>query len=240
MISVVLPIYNEVENLNPVLDELERAFEGLDYEILAVDDGSDDGSSEVLDSLGQRHPSLRTLRLDRNRGQSAALAAGFEEARGELIMTMDADGQNDPRDGRRLLEVLLDRKVSAVVGYRASREDPRWTLFQSRIANRFRDWMTGDRVRDTGCSLKLMRCDVLSRVPRFDGMHRFLPTLLRVAGGTVVEIPVTHRPRLAGRSKYGMWRRLWRGVRDTLGVRWLMRRAIIYTIVKRTGSDEAA
>jgi hypothetical protein len=142
---------------------------------------------------------------------------------------MDADGQNDPADVPRLLEIL-DRQqdCAAVVGYRVNRADSAWRLFQSRVANAVRNWLTGDRVRDTGCSLKVIRKAVVGDLVCFDGMHRFIPTLIRRSGGTVIEAPVSHRPRSRGKSKYGMWNRGLVALRDALGVRWLRRRRLEY------------
>ena len=231
MISVILPVFNEKENLAPLLEELAEALIEQSYEVIAVDDGSTDGSGGVLGELAARHRQLRRISFAANAGQSAAVAAGVEAAHGDLIVTMDADGQNDPAD----LEILLDAiaqhpEVSAAVGYRTGRKDSRWRLIQSRVANAARNWITGDSVRDTGCSLKVIRRSAFATIPRFDGMHRFLPTLIRHAGGQVVELPVSHRPRRWGKSKYGMWNRVIRGMRDAFGVRWLRHRALRYTL----------
>ena len=231
VVTIVLPVFNERLNLGPLMEELATAFEGTPHEIVAVDDGSTDGSLEELLRLSNGSPSLRVLSLERHRGQSAAFAAGFETARGEFILTMDADGQNAPEDGLRLLEVVRgDRSATVAVGYRVGRVDGWWKRVQSRVANGLRDWITGDRVRDTGCSLKVMPRAALGRIPRFDGMHRFLPTLLRLAGEEVVELPVSHRPRRHGRSNYGMWGRVGVGLRDALGVRWYRRRRLDYRV----------
>jgi dolichol-phosphate mannosyltransferase len=165
--------------------------------------------------------------MARRGGQSAALAAGWTAARGATIVTLDADGQNDPADIPRLLAALdADPGLGGVVGVRRARRDGAWKGLQGRVANRARDAITGHRVTDTGCGLKVMRRDLLLRLPRFDGMHRFLPTLLVRDGARVVEMDVAHRPRRHGRTKYGMWDRAWRGVRDALGVRWLLRRRL--------------
>jgi dolichol-phosphate mannosyltransferase len=168
---------------------------------------------------------LRTVVLARRAGQSAAFAAGYDAARGAVVLMMDADGQSDPADAPPLLRAVDDHVVAAV-GYRVSRADSLWRRVQSRIANSARNMLTGDAVRDTGCPMKAVRRDALLRLPRFDGMHRFLPTLLRAAGGAVRELPVSHRPRRFGSSKYGMWNRLGVGLRDALGVGWLRRRAL--------------
>lgn len=229
MRSVVLPVHNERDNLAPLLAELAAALGARSYEIVAVDDASTDGSLEELRRLRAEYPQLRILRLERHAGQSAALAAGLDAARGVTIVTIDADGQNDPADIPRLLTRLdEDPSLTAVVGYRVRRVDSRWRRLQSRVANRARDWLTGDAVRDTGCGLKVIRRRALRALPRFDGMHRFLPTLVRLGGGAVLELPVAHRPRHRGRSKYSMWNRAARGVRDALGVRWLRRRRLEY------------
>jgi dolichol-phosphate mannosyltransferase len=226
-LSVVLPVRDERANLAPLLRELGAALAGRRYEILAVDDGSTDGSLDELRRLARTMPELRVLRLGAAAGQSAALAAGWDAARAAVIATLDADGQNDPADIPPLLAHLAARPaLAAVVGVRARRRDAWWKLVQSRVANTFRNWITGHRVRDTGCGLKVFRRAALRRLPRFDGMHRFLPTLIARDGGRVEELPVTHRPRRHGRTKYGAWNRALRGLRDALGVRWLARRRL--------------
>ena len=236
MVSVVLPVYNERDNLAPLLDEIAAALHRTPHEIVAVDDGSTDGSLAELRQLRERYPALRIVVFERNAGQSAAFAAGFDMARGGIIVTMDADGQNDPADLPALLwEVEVQPDLTAAVGYRIGRTDTRWKLLQSRIANAVRNRLTGDTVRDTGCSLKVMRRSAVMRLPCFNGMHRFLATLIRTRGGTVVELPVTHRPRRYGTSKYGMWNRVVHGIRDALGVRWLRRRALRYPIKEDIG-----
>lgn len=233
-VSVILPVRDERDNLDPLLGEIAEAFRDVPHEVIAVDDGSTDGSWDVL--AGAARPGLRAVRLDRASGQSAAIAAGFAEARAPIVITLDADGQNDPADARKLLAALEGfRGYAAVVGYRVERQDGAWRRLQSRIANRVRDWITRDHVRDSACGLKAIRREALHDVPRFDGMHRFLPTLLRQAGARVLEVPVRDRPRRAGHSKYGMWRRAWRGWRDAWGVRWLGRRALHGTIAERSG-----
>lgn len=227
----MLPIYNERDNLAPLFDELETALAGKAHEIVAVDDGSTDDSLAVLMTLRERHPELIVLALEAHAGQSAATMAGCDAARGEIVVTMDADGQNDPRDIPALLGRLeATSGCAAVVGYRAARRDSAWKRLQSRVANAARNRLTGDAVRDTGCALKAVRRDALRALPRFDGMHRFLPTLIRLQGGMVLEAPVAHRPRRFGRSKYGMWNRALRGLRDALGVRWLRRTALRYRL----------
>lgn len=227
MLSVVLPVFNERDNLAPLLEELGAALEHRRYEIIAVDDGSTDGSLDELLRQRRDRPALRVIALRQRSGQSAALAAGWTAARGDVVVMLDADGQNDPADIPALLDRLrADPHLSAAAGYRVHRRDSRWKRAQSRIANTLRNWITRDRVRDTGCSLKAARRHVLLGLPRFDGMHRFLPTLIRIQGGVVAEVPVSHRPRRFGRSKYTARNRALRALRDALGVRWLRRRAL--------------
>lgn len=231
MLSVVLPVHNERASLEFVVDELVAVLGAGPYEIVAVDDGSGDGSRETLVALSRRYPQVRVVGLAGRAGQSAAILAGCAAARGETVVIMDADGQYDPRDVPQLVAALHGNPAAAaVVGYRTRRADGWWRRVQSRVANAVRNWVTGDRVRDTGCGLKVIRREVLAGLPRFDGVHRFLPTLVRREGHVVVEVPVRHRPRRAGRTKYGMWRRAWRGWGDALGVRWLVRRALRYRI----------
>lgn len=226
-LAIVLPVHNERDNLEPLAAELAAAVGERTVEFIAVDDGSTDGSSETLQRLAAADHRWRVLRLTRRGGQSAALAAGWTAARAPTIVTLDADGQNDPADVPRLVAALeSERDLGAAVGVRVGRRDGPWRRLQSVVANRVRDAITGHHVADTGCGLKAMRRDLLLRLPRFDGMHRFLPTLLAREGARVREVTVTHRPRRHGRSKYGMWDRARRGLRDALGVRWLLRRRL--------------
>lgn len=226
-LSVVLPVHDERENLAALAGELAAVLGTRPAEIIAVDDASTDGSGEELRRLAGADARWRVLRLSRRSGQSAALVAGWRAARGDIVVTLDADGQNDPADIPALLARLADDPgLVAAVGARIGRRDGWWKLVQSRVANRVRDWITGHRVQDTACGLKAMRRAALLRVPTFDGVHRFLPTLLVRDGGRIVEVPVAHRPRRHGRTKYGMWNRAWRGLRDALGVRWLIRRRL--------------
>jgi glycosyltransferase involved in cell wall biosynthesis len=226
-VSVVLPVRDERESVAPLMAEIRAALGDRAIEIVAVDDASTDGSDAELARLTRIIPRLRVLRLRRRGGQSAALVAGWTAARAPIIVTLDADGQNDPADVPALLVALeADPALGAVVGVRIERRDGAWKRFQARVANRVRDAVTGHRVTDTGCGLKVIRREGLLRLPRFDGMHRFLPTLLAREGVRVLERPVSHRPRRYGRTKYGMWNRAFRGLRDAFGVRWLLRRAL--------------
>ncbi len=226
-LSVVLPVFNEAENLAPLLAEITGTLRPLNlrFEVLAVDDASTDASVTVLEGLRTLHPELRVLRHRRNCGQSAAYASGFARARGEVVVTLDADGQNDPHDIPALLAALRPG-VDCVTGIRTRRRDTWVKRLSSRVANAYRNWITGDRVTDAGCTFRAVRRAALREVPVFNGMHRFLPTLLRWQGFTVVERPVNHRPRTRGVSKYGVGNRLWRGLRDCLAMRWYAARVL--------------
>lgn len=227
VVSVVLPVHDERDNLGPLLEEIGAALHDRSFEVIAVDDQSVDGSLATLRDLQRTTPALRVLRLSRRGGQSGALAAGWRAARGSVVVTIDADGQHDPQDIPALLDALeRDATLTAAVGIRTHRQDGWWKQTQSRVANVVREALTGHRVQDTGCGLRAIRRAALLTLPGFNGMHRFLPTLLVREGARVAELPVAHRPRRWGRTKYGMWNRVWRGVRDALGVRWLLRRRL--------------
>lgn len=227
-LSLLAPVFNEEANLEPLYREVVAALEGRDFELLLIDDGSRDRSAAVIRSLHARDPRVRGVYFAGNRGQSAALAAGIHTATGELIVTLDADLQSDPADVPSLIAALGSH--DAVVGYRRERHD-RWIKrISSRIANRVRDRVTGDRVRDTGCPLKLFRAEAIRAVPLFHGAHRFLPTLLRMHGFDVIEVAVTHRPRVAGLSSYGIRNRALRGLVDAFAMRWLRARLLRFDI----------
>jgi len=229
-LSVVVPIHDEAESLPLLYRELTEVLKdaGGGVEFVLVDDGSTDGSLDILRSLAREDPRVRVLALDGNHGQSAALAAGFEAVRGELTVMLDADLQNDPADIPRMLARMDEADV--VNGVRVDRHDSFVRRLSSRIGNGFRNWMTDESVTDVGCSLRVVRTKFLKRVRPFRGMHRFLPTLLRLEGARVIEIPVAHRPRRYGRSKYGIGNRLFVGLEDVLGVRWLQRRALRWRV----------
>jgi len=229
-LSLVVPAYNERDNLAPLLAEIAAALSGRRYEVIVVDDGSTDGTLEVLKTLRRQYPALRILAFERNAGQTAAFAAGFRAAAAPIVVTLDADLQNDPADIPRLVETLQHSGVTAVAGYRANRRDTSWKRLQSRIANGVRNRLNGEVIRDTGCSLKAFRTDAVRDLPLFSGMHRFLPTLIKMQGGSVSEVPVGHRPRQHGVTKYGMWNRVWRSLVDAFAVRWMQRRALRYRV----------
>jgi glycosyltransferase involved in cell wall biosynthesis len=223
-ISLVIPVYNEEENLPVLHGEIRQAMEGMGrpYEVIYVDDGSTDGSPAVLGGLAGQDRRVRVLRQRRNSGQSAALDAGFRFARGEIVVTLDADLQNDPADIPRLLERIGDHDV--VSGVRTRRQDTWVRKISSRIANGIRNKVTHESVTDVGCTLRAARAEYLRRIHVFNGMHRFLPTLLRMEGARVTEVPVNHRPRLHGQPKYNIRNRIWRALMDLFGVRWLQTR----------------
>ncbi len=225
--SVILPIFNEEKNVGPLLDEISAALTplGRSFEVLAVDDCSRDGSLAVLRALQADHPQLRVIRHRTNCGQSAAFASGLRLARGEIFITLDSDRQNDPADLPRLLAALQEG-VAAVVGVRRRREDPPLRRVSSRLANAYRDLLTGVRVRDAGCFLRVLRRETVRELPVFNGLHRFVVTILHYQGYRVVEVEVNHRPRTAGRSNYGIGNRLWRGIRDCFAMRWYRSRAL--------------
>jgi glycosyltransferase involved in cell wall biosynthesis len=239
-ISVVMPSYNEAECVEAAVREVAGVLRRLDrpFEILVVDDGSRDGTFDVLKRAARELPELRALRLAVRRGQSAALFTGFRHARGGIVVTLDADLQNDPADIPKLLAEL--ERWDAVCGVRTQRRDPLVRRVSARVANAVRNRLTHETIRDTGCSLRVCKRAWLGRLPRFDGMHRFLPTLLKTAGARVTELPVNHRPRRAGRSKYGVWNRILRAGRDLLAVRWMQRRWLRAEIAEEIGGEEQA
>ena len=231
-ISVVVPIKDEQDNILPQIEEIQSAMNPLSrpYEILYVDDGSEDRSWEVLAEAVETCSVLRVIRLDRNHGQSAAMDAGIRNARGELIVTMDGDMQNVPADIPRLIEALGEADM--VCGYRAERNDTAWGRIQSRIANAIRNRLTGDTIRDTGCSLKVFRKKCFDNVKMYNGMHRFLPTLARLEGFVIAQAPVSHRARHSGVTKDGFSNRALRSFRDLIAVRWMQSRHLSHKIAE--------
>jgi glycosyltransferase involved in cell wall biosynthesis len=224
-LSIVVPARDEEESLELLHRRVCAALDGrIGWELVIVDDGSRDATAEAIAKLCGRDRRVHGARLPRPCGQTSAILAGADLARGALIATLDADLQNDPADLMRLVEELGGD--AAIVGYRISRRDGFVRSASSWIANRIRDRVSGDRVRDTGCSLKVFRAEALRTLPRFEGMHRFLPTLLRYQGLRVRELPVAHHPRLFGRSKYGILDRAFRGLADLLAVRWMRSRLL--------------
>ena len=224
-ISVVVPLYNEEDNVAELQQEIDTALTGLDYELVLVDDGSSDATvSRVV-----RGPRVRLIEFRKNAGQSAAMYAGIHAAQGKVIVTLDGDLQNDPKDIPALV-ALLDAGADLACGYRAKRKDTAFKRMQSRIANRVRSWFIGDGVRDTGCTLKAMKIECRTALVLFNGMHRFIPALIGASGFKVTEMPVNHRPRVAGVSKYGFGNRALRATMDMFGVRWLNSRRAGYAV----------
>jgi dolichol-phosphate mannosyltransferase len=226
-VSVVVPLFNEEENVPILQAELAAALTGLDYEIIFVDDGSSDQTvKQIADG-----PRVRVLSFERNAGQSAAMSAGLQAARGAACVLIDGDLQNDPGDIPRLL-AEIERGADLVCGYRAQRKDTLVKRATSRVANFIRSRFTKDGVRDTGCTLKAMRRECVSALVPFKGMHRFIPALIKGAGYRLVEVPVNHRPRKFGQSKYGLGNRALRATMDMFGVRWLLSRRLNYRVRK--------
>jgi len=235
-LSLVAPVYDEVLNLEALHARVAEVFgAGRDWELVLVDDGSRDGSTEAIRALAARDPRVVGVFFARNCGQTAATCAGIELARGRLIATLDADLQNDPGDLPAMIARLAAEELDAVVGYRTKRRDTFVRRASSRIANRVRNWISKDTIRDTGCSLKVFRADAIRAIPLFEGMHRFLPTLLRYHGFTVAEHAVGHHPRVAGTSKYGVWNRAFRALKDLFAVRWMRARLLRLPIREVTG-----
>jgi dolichol-phosphate mannosyltransferase len=224
-VSVIVPLFNEEENMSILQSELNATLSGIDHEIIFVDDGSVDRTVERILTA----PNIRVIRFGKNAGQSAAIYAGLEAARGATAVLIDGDLQNDPADIPRLL-AEIDRGADLVCGYRAQRKDTLVKRLTSRIANFVRSRFTKDGVRDTGCTLKAMRCECANVLVPFKGMHRFIPALVKAAGYRLVEIPVNHRPRRFGQSKYNLGNRALRATIDMFGVRWLLSRRLNYKI----------
>jgi glycosyltransferase involved in cell wall biosynthesis len=231
-LSIVIPVYNEIDNLEPLVGELLPVLHGLGrtFEIVLVNDGSTDGSTAKIDELVARRVGVRGIHFRFNRGQTAAFDAGFRGARGRVIVTLDADLQNDPADIPRVLQALHGH--DAAVGWRRERHDTAVRRWSSRIANAIRNRLSDDDIIDTGCSLKAFRRDALAPVKLYTGMHRFLPTLIKMEGGTVVQVPVNHRNRRAGSSKYGISNRALRAFLDLLAVRWMKNRRLGYEVAR--------
>jgi len=225
-ISFVIPVYNEEENVPILFAEIRAVADTLacDYEVIFVDDCSTDKSLAGIRVLAATYPAVRCVSFPNNRGQSAALGAGFRAASGEIIITMDADLQNDPADIPQLLAHF--GPYDMVNGWRRERRDTLSKKVSSRIGNFIRNRLTNETIHDTGCSLKVMRAALLKNIKMYRGLHRFLPTLMRLEGARVIELPVNHRHRQFGVSKYTNLRRGIEGFQDLLAVRWLIKRHV--------------
>ena len=233
--SIVIPAYNEEENLPLLMEELKAAFKAHSWpsETILVNDGSTDRTLEVMKELKQRYVelSIQIISLDGNYGLTTALDAGFRKAKEDVIVSLDADLQNDPADIPRLLEKISEFDV--VIGVRSKRMDSAVKKISSRIANKFRDFILKEKWDDTGCTLKAYRKVYLQKIKLFDGLHRFLPTLLMMENARVLELQVNHRARAHGKSKYGLWNRLVGPLRDLMAVRWMKQRHLSYNIEEK-------
>ena len=239
-LSVVIPVHNEEANVAPLVEELRHALGGFPggVEFVFVDDGSTDATLAHLTEAARADARIRVAHFRRNLGQTSAMAAGFRFARGQAVATLDGDLQNDPADVPALVAMLKD--WDAVCGVRTKRRDTWVKRISSRIANGFRNWVTGDDLVDTGCTLKAFRREWLHRLELYDGMHRFLPTLLRMHGARITQVPVSHRPRQSGKTHYGTWGRLVKGLGDLWAVRWMQKNHIDYgpLLETKTLNDE--
>jgi len=223
-ISVVVPVRNEAGNIAPLVSEIAAALTGRDFEIVYVNDGSSDATGEELAQLSAARPYLRQMRHARSCGQSCAVTTGVLAARAPVVATLDGDGQNDPQFIPQLIAALDNPRVGLVAGQRVGRKATGFKKLQSRIANGVRGAILRDGTRDTGCGLKAFRRDLFLRLPYFDGLHRFLPALVRREGYDIAYVDVVDRPRGHGVSNYGFFDRLWVGIMDLIGVWWLIRR----------------
>ncbi|HQY89089.1 MAG TPA: glycosyltransferase family 2 protein [Tepidisphaeraceae bacterium] len=229
-LSLVIPCYNEKENVPMLLSRVETSLAplGRPFEVIIIDDGSTDGTSQLLDEAKKTRPWLRVIRMRKNAGQSAGFEAGFAAARGELIATIDADLQNDPEEIPRLVPMLDEFNVDLVTGWRKDRKDTKFRRWQSRQANKIRNWVTQETVNDSASSLKVYRAHAIKGLKLFRGAHRYFPTLVKMRGYKVHETPVKHSERYAGTAKYGFGNRAFVGIYDLIGVRWLKKRWIRY------------
>jgi dolichol-phosphate mannosyltransferase len=225
-VSIVVPVRNEADNIAPLVDEIAATLEkNLAFELIYVNDGSTDRTEAELTRLMASRPWLRQIRHETSCGQSAAVSSGVIHARAGVVVTLDGDGQNDPAFIPALLEAMTKTPhIGLVTGQRVGRQATGFKKLQSRVANAVRSVVLRDGTRDTGCGLKAFRRDLFLRLPYFDGLHRFLPALVRREGYAIGYVDVVDRPRRAGTSNYGMWDRLWIGILDLIGVWWLIRR----------------
>ena len=231
-VSIIVPVYNERENLVLLDQEITKSIKPLNknYEVILVDDGSMDGSSELIRVLQEKNSTIRLIRFGHNHGQTAAFAAGFDKARGDIIVTMDADLQNSPSDIPLLLTAIKDYDV--VCGWRHKRNDPWIKKISSKVANSVRNSLSDESIADTGCSLKAFRRECFKDIKLYNGMHRFFPTLMKMEGFSVTQVKVGHYPRIHGHSKYNIRNRLFASFKDLLAIRWMKKRQINYDIIE--------
>jgi dolichol-phosphate mannosyltransferase len=226
-ISIVVPVRNEADNIGPLIDEISAALDGRwDYEIVYVDDGSADATAQRLATIMTRRKNVRQIRHEKSSGQSAAVRTGVRAARGSIVVTLDGDGQNNPEFLPELIMAIEkgEGRIGLAAGQRVGRKDTGFKKFQSRVANKVRSRVLSDGTRDTGCGLKAFRREVFLSLPYFDGLHRFLPALVRREGYDITYVDVIDRQRRSGVSNYGFFDRLWIGIIDLAGVWWLIRR----------------
>lgn len=236
-ISIVAPVYNEEENLPILISQLAGVLSplGKSYEMIFVDDASTDGSRDILKKMRSQYPQIRILGFKKNCGETAAGSAGLKEAVGDIVITIDADLQNDPKDIPMMLEHL--KEYDMVTGWRQKREEgDSWVKqMTSKIANRVRNRLSGESIQDSGCTYRAYKRECLQNLKLYKGMHRFMPTLVKMEGFRVIEVPIAHHPRKFGVSKYTTWNRMGRAFVDLLAVRWMMSRHIRYEIEERVG-----
>lgn len=231
-ISIVVPVYNEEDNILPLLEGILSSMDklGKQYEILFVNDGSNDNSGEVLKDIFAKLENVRIIELEKNSGLTAAIDAGFKSALGEIVVTLDADLQNDPADIPLLLEKIKDYDM--VCGWRHKRDDPWLKRISSKVANFVRNKLSSEVINDTGCTLKAYRRECLKEIKLYDGLHRFLPTLFKMEGFSVAEVKVSHNPRRSGKSKFNVRNRIFRSFYDLLAIMWMKKRNLKYNILK--------
>ena len=240
-LSVVIPVCNEADNVGPLAREIQAALaDHRPFEIIFVDDGSTDGTVAAIQAVRASIPEIRLLQHSQRSGQSRAVCTGVEAARAEWVATLDGDGQNDPADIPALVKAVSEAEPSLklVMGNRTTRKDTWLRRISSRVANGVRGGLLRDGTPDTGCGIKLMHRATFMRLPWFNHMHRFLPALYQRAGARVISVPVRHRPRTRGTSKYGLWNRLWVGIVDLFGVRWLIVRGPPHISIRETPQNE--
>ncbi|MCB1052829.1 MAG: glycosyltransferase family 2 protein [Acidobacteria bacterium] len=239
-LSIVIPVFNEQENLELLCEKVKQALSAMDledWEVILVNDGSRDNSEAVMEAIATADARFKPIHFVANQGQTAAMDAGIRHVRFAFFATMDADLQNDPADLRLLKPAMADG-IGAVCGVRVQRRDTFIRRISSKIANWVRNKLSNETITDTGCSLKLFRTQAFERIKLYEGMHRFLPTLIKLEGYSVVEVPVGHHPRHAGESKYGVWNRVFKSFTDLLAVRWMKKRYLRYQIKTRQESTE--
>lgn len=231
-ISVMSPAYNERDSLADLCRELNETLSAMNrsYEIVIVDDGSEDGSLDVLRELKRTYSSLRVLTMGEHIGQTACMEAGFLAARGKYVVTIDADLQNDPADIPAMIELLDADKADMVTGHRTRRQDNLLRKISTKVANRVRNWLNHEKIADSACALKAYKRQIIPKLKLYEGLHRFLTTIAAMNGFRVVETPVNHRPRTRGKAKYGVWNRVFRSLRAAFAVRWMQRHILIYDV----------